>query len=328
MSIQYGIDGLRQIDKAECQRLAAARPSDEAIRAAGFDVETIDIAASDYYDFKTRVDYDANFPSYMESFAAAYEQQNKSDSFVNRKLYEQFLCYMLTRPTAKSVVVDLAADKCPFAKILHSTFGVQTVYHQDLNPVSTRKFPYLADAKLYDARKPNAVFGTEYLSGLTMIVCNAVSLPFADNSVDYMYLLNSWEHFQAPSDLDTLVEIERCLKPGGKLIIVPLNLAAQSFVMTDSNVWATKQVYEQGQLPQFRTDVPVCDTSCTQTYAQHHGLDLLTEFAKVTTGLSYTFVRLTLKPDQSWLQNEEWYALVLEKKRMGLAGALRKIFRR
>lgn len=325
MPIQQGIEGIARLAPEQCHALAKEGPSQRDIDASGFEVEDLAIPSLQFYQFIDKIDYKKNFSSYLKSFSEAYEQQNKPEAFVNRKLLEQFLCYHITQPGTKDVIVDLAADKCPFVTIMHTKFGVETAYHQDLNPVSVNAYPYLDNIKTYNDKTSPDGFSGLYKRGLNIVVCNAVTLPFEDNSIDYFYLLNSWEHFQAPADLDVLLEVQRCLKPGGQLLIVPLNIASKSFVMTDSRVWSSKQVYEHGSQPMFRREIPVCDTECSQTYAQHHGLDLLTAFSKRTKKLSYKLLNIRLEPQASWMRGETWHGLLLEKKQPSLWGRLKSL---
>jgi len=53
---------------------------------------------------------------------------------------------------------------------------------------------------------------------------NAAHLPIDDNTVDFMTLHNSIEHFEGNADSEFIKECERVLKPGGEVIILPIFL--------------------------------------------------------------------------------------------------------
>lgn len=139
--------------------------------------------------------------------------------------------------------------------------------------------------------------------GIDFVQGNAADLPAGDQSLDFMYLLNSWEHFQAPSDVAFLIEAERCLSRGGKVAIVPLKCARHAFVRTDPEMWTKKQVYDQTKKPLFRDSVPVEIEPCKQVYDQFHDAELLLNFAEQTPALSYEVVTAELSEKQEWFRS-------------------------
>jgi ubiquinone/menaquinone biosynthesis C-methylase UbiE len=296
MPIQHGIEGIPVLDNNAAKDLAAKGLNYEQLTQNGVSHNKSVINTSDYENYLESVNYKENYPSYLESFTKAYEAIGKDPSNVNRKLFEQFLAEKLTNPSKDSTVADIAAASCPFSLILKEKFSVNVVYHQDLTSRNVNSYPYLDNNKV------------KYIKG------NATSLPFSEDSIDYMYLLNSWEHFQAPSDLDFLIEAQRCLKPGGKVVILPLNGAAKAFVKTDPNVWHNKQVYKRGTLPAFRPEVPIQVAKCNQVYAQFHDANLLLGFANRTPRLSFEVTSISIEPRQEWFPETHWDVLTATKK--------------
>ncbi|MEM9181380.1 MAG: methyltransferase domain-containing protein, partial [Pseudomonadota bacterium] len=265
------------------------------LQANGITRSHVTIPLAEFQAYLDEVDYPKTYPTYFERFSATYVKNQKDASLVNRKFFEQFLSMRLTQPGPEHVTADLAAANGPFSNIIKKRCGVRISYHQDLNAANARLHPYLGN------------------DAIETIACNATELPFEDGSVDYMYLLNSWEHFQAPTDLDVLREVERCLSDGGKLVIVPLNGAKRAFVKTDPDLWDSKQVYEKGELPLFRTSVPVHVAKCGQVYAQHHDADLLVEFAAATPALRYEVVTIELDEPAHWMKEGSWDVLIAQK---------------
>jgi ubiquinone/menaquinone biosynthesis C-methylase UbiE len=58
--------------------------------------------------------------------------------------------------------------------------------------------------------------------GLWHVICDAAVLPFRPARFDRVMSLYLFHHLSDEQILDTLREIQRCLKPGGKIVIVDL----------------------------------------------------------------------------------------------------------
>ena len=295
-NLQHGIEGLTEITPEEMKASMSEGLDIDALTQAGFSVRTQEVPVAEFETYLQEIDYDTAYPSYVSSFSKAYVGSGKDASGVNRKYFEQFLSIYLTTPGPDHVTVDIAAANGPFSSILATHCNVAKSYHQDLNPPNRRVHEYLGR----DAIVP--------------IQCNAGELPFEDGSIDRMYLLNSWEHFQAPSDVDFLIEAERCLAPDGQVMIVPLNATRQAFVQTDPDLWDNKQIYEKGQQPMFRQNVPVHVRKCGQVYAQNHDAEMLIDFARRTPGLAYEVVQVSLDDPRAWFPTNSWNILIATKR--------------
>ena len=113
--------------------------------------------------------------------------------------------------------------------------------------------------------------------------------------------------------LGLLVEAQRCLKPGGKLLIIPLNVAAQAYVETDPDLWMKKQVYKPGAEPLFRRDVPVHLAKIGQTYSQFHDAQLLASCAAQVPELRFEIVTIDLEEIKREIHEKSWLALLATK---------------
>lgn len=301
MTLQRCTDGLPVLTEADAQRSIADGPDLDALRAAGIACRELTVPLAAFEAFEQRIDYAGTFPRYASYFTQVYDTEFGDPTLVRRKYFEQFLSIWLTEPGPGDVTVDIAAHICPFSAILKSFYGVGRSYHQDLTSLPLEGAPYLTTGSV------------EIVQG------NAAALPFEEDSLDKMFLLNSWEHFQAPSDLGFLQEAARCLKPGGQMVVVPLSIARKGFVQTDPSLWRTKQVYEQGKDPLFRCAVPVLVTDCGQVYDQFHDAGLLVGFAAATPALRYELLTITLDRPQPWFDGMDgpdidcWHVLMARK---------------
>lgn len=279
---QAGIDGIERIEFEYTRKLVSRGLDYDALAAGGFAISDIEVDEADFDRYLEKVDYEGRYPTYYKHFSDHFIKAGRPAEKVKKKLFEQYIAAILSNPGPGHRTIDVAAAFGPYSHILKTVYGVETAYHQDLNSFNTERFPYLGDGEV------------ELVRG------NAIDIPVEDSSIDCMFLLNSWEHFQAPSDLDFLIEAERCLRPGGEMFIVPLKAAASAFVRTDPDLWQTKQVYDSSSDPLFRTTVPVDVDKCGQVYDQHHDADLLLEFAQKTPNLSYEVITVRLNEVPDW----------------------------
>lgn len=98
-----------------------------------------------------------------------------------------------------TVFMDVAACTSPFYKIVRKLFGCKETYQQDL---------------IY----PDGING-DRIGG------SAGNLPLADNSIDAATLHCSLEHFENDADSLLFQDMQRVLKPGGKVVVLPFYLA-------------------------------------------------------------------------------------------------------
>ena len=126
-----------------------------------------------------------NIHEYWHYFSTGYGK-----AFVG-KTAEHFVSLKLSNFRG-GIYIDIAASESPFYKV------VKKYYQQDL---------------VYE----NGIHGIK-------IGGNAAHLPVDDESVDFMTLHNSIEHFEGNADTGFIIECSRVLKPGGEVLILPIFL--------------------------------------------------------------------------------------------------------
>ena len=112
------------------------------------------------------------------------------------KMLEYYVSFRWLDLGPDDTYIDIAAQDCPFAFFVRDHFGC-VAYRQDLF--------YLE----------KGIHG-EDIGG------NAARIPLPAGSVSKMSLHNSLEHFEGRSDIRFFREAQRLLRPGGKLLVVPL----------------------------------------------------------------------------------------------------------
>jgi SAM-dependent methyltransferase len=135
----------------------------------------------------------------LDDFDAFRQDYSDPRPGINRqKLLEYFVSISLLDLTPEDVYMDVAAQDCPFAFYVADKVGC-LAYRQDLHYMEP------------------GVHGQD-------IGSDASAIPLADESVSKMSLHNSIEHFEGESDTRFMIEAERLLRPGGRLLITPLEL--------------------------------------------------------------------------------------------------------
>jgi len=121
------------------------------------------------------------------------------------KYLEHFVSYDLLKPEPHATIVDVASFRSYFPKILRAK-GCRVIV-QDL------VFP--------PGRNGDVLGGS----------ASAMELP--DGSVDAMTLHCSFEHFEGDSDIGFIRESARILRPGGRVVILPLYLHQEYLTQAD-----------------------------------------------------------------------------------------------
>ncbi len=132
----------------------------------------------------------------------------------NGKLLEYYISYRWLEFDSRDTYIDIAAQDCPFAFFIRDQFNCR-VFRQDL----------------YYLQK--GISG-EDIGG------DASKIPLPRNSVSKISLHNSLEHFEDNSDIKFFREAQRLLRPGGKLLVVPLFIGDEYSIETDAG-WVDEQ---------------------------------------------------------------------------------------
>jgi SAM-dependent methyltransferase len=115
--------------------------------------------------------------------------------FVEKAL-EHYLGAELLEMSKGSFVIDVAAAESPWMSIAPRLYGVTAI-------ALDRKWP-----------------STKYPG--SRLVADATRLPCRNDSIDCMVLHCAFEMFEGDSDSRLILEAVRALKPGGRLVILPL----------------------------------------------------------------------------------------------------------
>jgi len=157
---------------------------------------TIDTAEFKDYCFR----YEDIYQTYRESYKDLFSE----------KALEHFISLTFTRLSEKSKVIDIANAGSPFPAIVHKKFGCD-VWSNDL---------------IFDR-------GMQRDSWHTKIGGDACDLPIEDNFFDLAVLHCAFEMFESDADSRLVQKAERILKPGGKLVIIPLYMNEIYHVLRD-----------------------------------------------------------------------------------------------
>ena len=208
------------------------------------------------------------------------------EAVVIRKALEHYISldYFSDGLNGRSIV-DIASSHSPFGRIANKEFEFENYYKQDLS------YPLGID---------NGKIGGD-----------AAAMPLADESIDCLFLHNSWEHFEGFSDHAFLFEASRLLKPGGKVIIIPLDILDTPICATSPNFWMQSVEKEPMKWPVFDPRFKVSiEEDIKQRLIKRHTLETLSCDLSLVDGLEPTIVSIN-NPEKYKFQKN---FLVLEKK--------------
>lgn len=189
----------------------------------------------------------------LEDFAAFKELYRDERNMIDdAKRLEYYVSYRWLDLGPEDTYIDIAAQDCPFAFFVRDHFGSQA-YRQDLF--------YLE----------KGIHGSD-------IGGNAARIPLDTGSVSKMSLHNSLEHFEGRSDIRFFREAQRLLRPGGKLVVVPLFIGDSYSTVKDAG-WVdddgVKHLWGEGarfarwyDLPHFKSRI--LDRSRNLSVQIHH----------------------------------------------------------
>lgn len=126
------------------------------------------------------------------------------------KALEHLASLSFTSLSPNSKMIDIANAGSPFPEIVHSIYGCD-VWSNDLT----------------FAR------GIHRQDWHTQIGADACHLPINDNFFDLAVLHCALEMFESDADIGLIREAERILKPGGKLVVIPLYMNETYHVFRD-----------------------------------------------------------------------------------------------
>jgi hypothetical protein len=185
------------------------------------------LSLSGFEGYAQAVDYPIRYPEYVREFPVGKK--------LDAKAMQHFLSFELMDMNAGSVYMDVASSNSVTADIVQRLHSPARVWRQDL-------------------RYPSGVNGN-------LIGSDAADIPLPDESVDYMALHCSFEHFEDGSDIRFMREASRLLRSGGQVCIIPLYLATSYITLTSPSVWFCKYS-DVVTLPRFdpRSTVSIMDS--------------------------------------------------------------------
>lgn len=136
---------------------------------------------------------------------AEYDDEYYNDNIIEKSL-EHFICIKLLNLNNGDVFIDIASEHSPLCRIITEMTGCEG-YMQDI---------------MY----PSGIDGNR-------IGGDAANLPVEDGYFSAATATCSFEHFEGDADIKFMREMSRVLRPGGKVIIVPLYLYPTACYVTD-----------------------------------------------------------------------------------------------
>lgn len=188
----------------------------DSLSQLGCKVIKTEIDFNSFNKWFDKIDYINNYPQYVAEF--------NEGPLLTSKALQHFISLELLKLRGEFVFMDVASSNSVVPQIIAKHYPDSSVYKQDLN---------------YEIGVNEKCIGS-----------NADSIPLPDDSVDFITLHCSWEHFESTSDFDFLKEGSRLLRKGGRLCIIPLYMANIHAIHTSPSVYAHKYI-NQNNLPQF-----------------------------------------------------------------------------
>jgi len=191
-----------------------------------FIFKSLNVDIEQFLDYIEKINYKVKFPNYSTQYQRS----------LSRKMMEHFISFKLlgideVKNKDNYRFIDVACSTSPVQIILKEDFGLKEIYKQDLNSVFNINDKY-------------------------RIVSNAVDIPVKRDFFDGITLHNSWEHFEGSDDINFIKEAGRILKKGGKFIILPLDLADSTYILTSPSVWFNKY-RNLKDIPEFDTNAKI-----------------------------------------------------------------------
>ena len=163
------------------------------------------------------------------------------------KTLEHFVSLDFLNLSEGKTFIDIAACTSPFYTIVKENYNLANAYQQDL------------------------IF-KKGLNG-DKIGGYASEIPLPDNSVDAVTLHCSLEHFEGTSDMEFFAEMNRVLKPGGKVVILPFYIAYEYTIHIDPAFNLLKQ--HQVQIDDNKATIRYCDWY--QYFSRHYDVQAIRE---------------------------------------------------
>jgi hypothetical protein len=187
----------------------------------GIAVSDLYIHRNEYLSYLEKARYQERYPDYYRGH-------------LPEKSLEHFISFKLLDCWEADILLDIASEDSPVQDIFARLSGC-LCYSQDI---------------MY----PAGIHGNRIGSGVD-------SIPVPDNFFSKALATCSIEHFEGDSDTLFMKEMQRVLKPCGRLVILPLYVATRSCAITDPRYALAGNV-------RFDEDV---DVYCVENWGNRHG---------------------------------------------------------
>lgn len=165
----------------------------ESLRQHGIATDPLTVDAVRWRAYATEAGYQARYPQYYAT------------NWIEKSLEHQLSLDALSL-RAGHVFIDVASEGSPLPEIATRLTGCRS-YAQDI---------------MYEPGIRGARIGGD-----------ATAMPVPDGFADGVCLTCSLEHFEGDADTRLFTELARVLRPGGRVVIVPLYIAPEPAVQTD-----------------------------------------------------------------------------------------------
>lgn len=165
------------------------------------------------------IDYEidrGDFHRWIQGIAFPGNYSKAYGTAFTEKALEHYLSTKLLDLNQTDVYIDVAAASSTFYDQAEKNYGCKS-FAVDLHLPKNIKDPRL-------------------------IECDATDMPFEDNSISKIALHCAYEMFENDADINLIKEASRLLRPGGKMVIVPLYMAHTYYILsgTKTNRWGIK----------------------------------------------------------------------------------------
>lgn len=174
----------------------------EGIKAKGIQFQQLQISKLAYRNYFEEAEYPSRYPDYY--------QNNLPE-----KSFEHFVALELLNPRPQDVFIDVASEGSPLPEIVTRMHG-SSAYAQDI---------------MYEP----GICGNR-------IGGDACRIPVPDGFADCATLTCSLEHFEGDSDTRLFSELCRVLRPGGRVVVIPLYIFREHAIQTDPTYSACLEI--------------------------------------------------------------------------------------
>jgi hypothetical protein len=219
----------------------------EHIQSIGRPVVDLKVSSPDFADYFWRAEY-----------ALRYREYYRGN--LPEKAFEHFLALRLLKPAADDVFIDIASEGSPLPEIAARLHGC-TAYAQDI---------------MYDA----GINGTQ-------IGGDACRMPVPNGFATCATLTCSLEHFEGDADTRLFLELQRVLRSGGRVVVIPLYVFREAAVQTDPTYSAAIDI-------PFDSGVPIyCAKGWKNRHARWYSAETLkSRIIDACSQMSFTVYRL------------------------------------